>query len=48
LNNDLSNYKQLVQENELTSMHAANDFDAYEWEQSVSNAKLDGNSNRLL
>jgi hypothetical protein len=29
-------------------MHAANNFDVYEWEQSISNAKLEGKSNRLL
>ena len=28
----------LVKENEFTSMHGADNFDVYEWEQSVSNA----------
>ena len=29
-------------------MHAANNFDVYEWEQSVSNAKLEEKNVRLL
>jgi hypothetical protein len=29
-------------------MHGAKNFDSYEWEQSISNEKLEGKNNRLL